>query len=1166
MDLNKLEKFSQEARKKLLGIVASKLDYVLSFDSAELREKSVQLLELKKELAKKGKESLIEEVAYTWFNRFIALRFMDSRGYTGIKAVSALPGRTQPEILEVFKSGHCPDDLQVERNKLYRILDGSIPSRDPQNEVYRFLLIGICNSWHGQMPFMFQKLKDYTELLMPDDLLSEHSILAGINEHISDEDCKDVEIIGWMYQFYVSERHDAVIKAKKKIAPEDIPAATELFTPHWIVRYLVENSLGRLWMLNRPASRLKETMDYNIPRDGETEDDFLKVASPEEISVCDPACGSGHMLTYAFDLLTRIYEEEGYDRPEIAKLILLKNLYGMEIDPRAAALAAFALTMKARNYDRRFFRNGMIQPNIICIEKVVFDQQELSDYGEAVGKDLFTDELEETLLSFENIDSIGSLLTPALLTPEYFLRQLEKKDFQNNWVLKITHEKVLSVLRQACYLARKYHCVVANPPYMGNKHMNDVLKEFAKKFYPNTKSDLFSMFIERNLIFALEGGQTGFMTPFVWMFISSYEKLRQYLIDEKTITSLIQLEYSGFEGATVPVCTFAVENKRKTDYKGAYIRLSDFRGTKKQAPKALEAIKNPYCGWFYRVSASDFKKIPGSPIAYWLPEQIFKVFGHSDSIKKFARAAKGLVTANNEEFVRSWPEISAKSIGAGFKTRIEAQRSILKWFPYAKGGEFRKWYGNLEAVVNWENDGHEIQNILTEDGSRVRATNFNLDRIFHHGISWTVVTSGKQSFRLIPDGFLFDAAAGVCQTFSGDDTKLLGFLNSSLTNLLLAAVNPTLNLHPGYLEVLPFICKEISPKTVAIVNDCVRLEASDWDSYETSWDFTTLPLLDPDYCHPRLEAIFQKLRTHWQDMTLEMQSLEEENNRIFIEAYGLQEELTPEVPLEEITLTCNPRYRYGNKKTDEELEALLLADTMREFISYAVGCMFGRYSLDKPGLILANQGETLEDYIQKVGLPRDQLRFIPDGDNVLPITEGEYFADDIVARFKKFLRVTFGVDHYEENLAFIEKALGKDIRKYFLSDFYAHHVRMYKKRPIYWLFSSPGKTFNALIYMHRYNPDTVNTVLNEYLRPLIRKLEAEKKTIETRKASGNLSVSEMAQSERDLGVIMKQIRELADYERNVLYPVAARRTEIDLDDGVKTNYPKFGKALFQIKM
>jgi len=345
--------------------------------------------------------------------------------------------------------------------------------------------------------------------------------------------------------------------------------------------------------------------------------------------------------------------------------------------------------------------------------------------------------------------------------------------------------------------------------------------------------------------------------------------------------------------------------------------------------------------------------------------------------------------------------------------------------------------------------------------------------------------------------------------------------------------------------------------------DIVRL---DWDSYERSWNYRTLPLLNPDYFQPRLEATYQKLRSHWQDMTHEMQRLEEENNRIFIDAYGLQDELTPDVPLKEITLTCNPHYRYGNKRNVQELESLLLADTMREFISYAVGCMFGRYSLDKPGLILANQGETLEDYIQQVGLPKDQIRFIPDKDNVLPVTEGEYFADDIVARFKKFLRVTFGDDHYEENLAFIEKALGKDLRKYFISDFYAHHVRMYKKRPIYWLFSSPQKTFNALIYMHRYNPDTVNTVLNDYLRPLIRKLEAEKKTIETRKASGNLSVSEMAQSERDLGVIMKQIRELADYERNVLYPVAARRTEIDLDDGVKTNYPKFGKALFQIKM
>ena len=647
MDLNKLERFSKEARKKLLGIVASKLDYVLSFDSVELREKSGQVLELKQELSKKGKEALIEEVAYTWFNRFIALRFMDSRGYTGIKAVSPLPGRTQPEILEVFKGGHCPDDIPVEeRKRLYRILDGSIPSRDSQNEVYRFLLIGVCNSWHKRMPFMFQKLQDHTELLMPDDLLSEHSILAGINEQITDEDCQDVEIIGWMYQFYVSERKDEVIGSKEKIKAEDIPAATELFTPHWIVRYLVENSLGRLWMLNRPASRLEEAMDYYISRDGETEGDFLKVGSPEEITVCDPACGSGHMLTYAFDLFSNIYEEEGYDRPEIARLILQKNLFGMEIDRRAAALAAFALTMRARHYDRRFFRNGMLQPNIICLEKIAFDERELADYRKEIGGDLYTDELEETLQSFENIDSIGSLLTPALLSPEYFLRQLEKKDFQNNWVLKITHEKVLSVLRQACYLARKYHCVVANPPYMGNRNMNDVLKKFAKNKYPDSKLDLFAMFIERNLGYAISKGFVGMITMQSWMFLSSFEKLRDKLLGNNAIISMAHLGARAFDtisGEVVSTTSFVLANESKPDFKGVYLRLVDEKNekTKIQAfRKNIPTRERPNPEKCFRASASDFKKIPGSPIAYWVVRPSKNILGSSPN-NKICRAEKG---------------------------------------------------------------------------------------------------------------------------------------------------------------------------------------------------------------------------------------------------------------------------------------------------------------------------------------------------------------------------------------------------------------------------------------------------------------------------------------------------------------------------------------------
>jgi type II restriction/modification system DNA methylase subunit YeeA len=696
--------------------------------------------------------------------------------------------------------------------------------------------------------------------------------------------------------------------------------------------------------------------------------------------------------------------------------------------------------------------------------------------------------------------------------------------------------------------------------------MNDVLKEFAREYYSNTKSDLFSMFIERNLDFAFEGGQAGFMTPFVWMFISSYEKLRNYLIDKKTITSLIQLEYSGFEGATVPVCTFTVENRRKPDYKGAFIRLSDFRGAKKQAPKTLEAIKNPECGWFYRVSASDFKKIPGSPIAYWVSERIWRVFENGTVLKSIGDTRQGMATSNNERFLRLWHEINIRKFYFGAKNRDEAKQSGKKWFPYNKGGDYRKWYGNIGHVVNWENDGEELIDYASYLYGSATRTIKSISEYFKPCISWSKVSSGNMAMRYYSVGFLFDVAG--CCIFSESEKDLvflLGFCNTVIARFILGTISPTLNFEAGQIAKLP-IMKVKKEDFIKRPFKLIEYSKHDWDSYETSWDFSTLPLLDPVYRQSTLEATYKKLRAHWQEMTLEMKRLEEENNRIFIDAYGLQEELTPDVPLEEITLTCNPRYRYGNKKTDEELEVLLLADTMREFISYAVGCMFGRYSLDKPGLVLANQGETVKDYIEKVGLPKEEITFLPDEDNILPLTEGEYFTDDIVTKFKRFLRVIFGEEHYEENLTFIGKALGKDIRKYFLSEFYPHHVRMYKKRPIYWLFSSPRRTFNALVYLHRYNPDTVNTVLNDYLRQLIKKLEAEKSTLETRKASKGLSARDSAQIEKNLDGIKKQLRELAEYERNILFPLAAKRLEIDLDDGVKVNYAKFGDALYPVKM
>lgn len=594
MDTSKLKKFAQFARRTLREQVSAKLALVLLPGSAARRENPQAVSKLEAAISLLGQDQVIERVAYIWFNRFCALRFMDVNRYTRIGVVSPAEGQFQPEILLEAKMGHIDDELVTGkvRQQVTALLAGHAPSHDPQGEAYRLLVVAACNAWHEAMPFLFERIDDYTELLMPDDLLSGNSILACTREAMTPDACSDVEVIGWLYQFYISEKKDAVfesLKSGKKISSENIPAATQLFTPHWIVRYLVDNSLGRLWLLNRPASRLAEQMEYFIPSE-QAETDFLKINSPEELKVCDPACGSGHMLTYAFDLLYAIYEEEGYDPAEIPEKILTHNLYGIELDERAGELAAFALTMKARARQRRFFNKG-IKPNICVLEKVSFRSDELDEYMSAVGRDLFTYGLRETLQQFSEADNFGSLIVPKVANVTDVLAMLESKNMSGNLFLADIHERVLNVLRMTDYLSPRYAVVVANPPYMGGKGMNARLSAWLKENYEPVKSDLFSAFIVRNMQLALPKAQLGFMTPFVWMFISSYEKLRTFLIDQKTITSLIQLEYSGFDGATVPICTFTVENAHKPDYRGGYVRLSDFKGADQQGPRALEIIE-----------------------------------------------------------------------------------------------------------------------------------------------------------------------------------------------------------------------------------------------------------------------------------------------------------------------------------------------------------------------------------------------------------------------------------------------------------------------------------------------------------------------------------------------------------------------------------------------
>jgi type I restriction-modification system DNA methylase subunit len=749
METTKLRRFAQYARRTLLELIEARLQLVLQTDSAARRENLTAVKQLEAQIQASSREQVIDRVAYTWFNRFCALRYMDVNRVNRISVVSPLDGQFQPEILAEAKMGHIDEEMvpAAIQAKVRALLDGTAPSPDPQQEAYRLLVVAACNYWQPAMPFLFERIADYTELLMPDDLLSGNSILSYTREAMTPDACEDVEVIGWLYQFYISEKKDAVfegLKKNKKITPENIPAATQLFTPHWIVRYLVENSLGRLWLLNRPNSRLADKMDYYIAPQ-EVVSDFLRIAKPEDIKLCDPACGSGHMLTYAFDLLYAIYEEDGADPVEIPEKILTHNLYGIEIDERAAELAAFALTMKALsrfggNFKQRRFLNKRIQPNICVLRPVKIERADLDAYMTAVGRDLFTANLRTLLTQFEEADNFGSLIRPEAMDYAEIRRVLAEKGIGNQLLLEHVHRDVLRILEQAEYLSQRYQVVVANPPYMGSKGMNPRLGAWINDNYADVKSDLFSAFILRNTELTLPKGQLGFMSPFVWMFISSYEKLRHFLISQKTITSLVQLEYSGFDGATVPICTFTLENAHHAGFKGGYVRLSDFRGSDKQAPKTLEAIKNNGCGWFFRASASDFSKIPGSPIAYWVSDSMRSLFERFPALSDSLTVTGGMTTADNERFLRLWYEVSNDHSARNCSNRQSAIDSQKKWFPYNKGGTFRKWFGNRDYHVNWFNDGEEII-------STGRAFPRSKDYYFRESLTYTATSSSFFAIR-----------------------------------------------------------------------------------------------------------------------------------------------------------------------------------------------------------------------------------------------------------------------------------------------------------------------------------------------------------------------------------------------------------------------------------
>lgn len=1149
---SELKKFAQAARRQLREQVAGRLEQVLRVDSVEVREKKNAVDQLKKQIAENGKEAVIDQVAYTWFNRFCALRYMDANLYNPVRIVSPTPGNVQPEILQEAKAGYIPDEwkISINKEKVFGLLSGSIRSENGQQEAYRILLVGVCNAYYKIMPFMFEEIEDYTELLIPLDLLSENSVLYQTREALSVEACQDVEVIGWLYQYYISERKDEVFEGldqNQKIEAKDIPAATQLFTPHWIVRYLVENSLGRLWLLNHPDSKITEKMEYYI-KPVNVETDFLKVVSPEELKICDPACGSGHMLTYAFDLLYPIYEEQGFDPTIIPSLILQKNLYGIEIDGRAGALSAFALFMKARSKDKRFFTRE-IQPNICVLKNVNFTDQEIKEYIHAVGRDLFTEPLIETLKQFEQADNFGSLIRPILTNASYARGVLEGRNLAGNILLYGVHAKVIKVLEYCEYLSSRYHVVVANPPYMGARGMNKELKNFADSQFPSSKTDLFSMFIERNCELNPRLGLVGMITMHSWMFLTSFENLRIQILEDKTILTMAHLGPRAFDsigGEVVSTTAFIIENVDEFNKKSEYLRLVDDSNEFEKAIRIRQAIIDRSSNQFFYSSSNDFRKIPGSPIAYWVSSKVREIFEKGIQFKDIGNPMVGMQTSNNEKYLRLWHEINYSDL-------ILKRNNYPKWIKYLKGGPFRRWYGNLDYLL-WLNFDPSF--IL----SQPNATVLPLSRMHTKKCTWTDITSSLFSCRLAPEDTFHDISGHCFYPSEDDQFWLLGYTNSKQFNQFLSIVNSSLHNQVGDIGKMPIL--EVNKNQVtSLVKELVDLSKCDWDAYEISWDFKNNPLLCLDSREKSIADVNEELITKNNRQIEKMQQLESHNNRIFIEAYSLEDEITSEVSFEEITLTCNPQYRYGPGKTEEEYERLQRADTMKEFISYSVGCMFGRYSLDKPGLILANQGETLQDYLRQVPDPI----FMPDEDNVIPFLGGDWFADDITERFKKFLKVTFGEEYYSENLQFIEDAIGRDIQSYLLKDFYAYHIKMYKKRPIYWLFSSPKGTFNVLIYMHRYNKDTVSIILNNYLREFRVKLESRKSYMEQVNISDSTSQTEKIAALRELEMLKKQLEEITTYETKVVFPLATKQIEIDLDDGVKANYPKFGEALVKIQ-
>ncbi len=1140
--------------------------------------------ELGRRIQQQGFAAVVEALAYTWFNRLVAIRFMELKGYLshGYRVLSHPQGQ-QPEILDHVQHLDLPG---LDKDEVIRLKTAG----NQDEALYREILLAQCHELHCNMPFLFEALDDATELLLPDNLLRTDSPIAHLVSDIEEVDWQEVEVIGWLYQFYISDKKDEVIG--KVVKSEDIPAATQLFTPNWIVQYLVQNSLGRLWLMANPGSSLKEKMPYYIEPAEQTPevqaqlDALIKVRmdedggtlNPESLTVLDPACGSGHILVEAYNLLRAIYEERGYRLREIPRLILQKNLYGLDIDDRAAQLAGFALLMKAREDDRRLFDEEGKPPhlNVMAIQQSAGLQDEeiaqviLNAAIQIQGGDAFHSgqlfgggqletqhssgltvlDLRQLIKLFEHGKTFGSLISvPDALKSKLgqivdLLATVRSKgdDLARSYAGQVLEHFAWP----ASLLALQYDAVVANPPYMGNKGMNPQIKEFAKTHFLESKYDLFAVFIERGFRWCRPTGLNGMVTMQSWMFLSSYVQMRKKLLDERTIHTMAHLGARAFaeiSGEIVQTTAFILHSVNISRYRPVFYRLLDGQEADKQ-----EALKNGKFR-FSNTAQNDLGVIPGKPIAYWVSPKFREIFARAINLEEVAELKVGMATSDNERFLRHWHEVSLDKVKFNAESHAEARISQKKWFPYSKGGEARKWYGNNYLLVNWENDGKEVIELATKLWGSPSKRIYNSKYFFRPAITWSLTSSSSGGFcaRWRQEGYIFDVN-GMSSFVEGHPEKVLCAVNSKVGAYVLSVINPTMAFQAGDLARFPYInigqddvLKEISKKAV-------QLSKADWDLFETSWDFSVLDLTINHDRNISLDSSWNKCRGDRDLRVNDLRALEIENNRLFINAYGLQEELSPEVPEDQITLS----------RADRENDC-------QRLISYAIGCMMGRYSLDKPGLIYAHAGN--------VGFDASSYATFPaDSDGIIPVTDESWFSDDAAERVRDFVKVVWGDETLVENMEWLADSLGRKtgesadeaIRRYLSTSFYKDHLQTYKKRPIYWLFSSgKQKAFECLVYLHRYNEGTLSRMRMEYVVPLQSRMQARIDKLTDDIDSATSSAQQKALQKRK-DKLTKQLEELRRFDEN-LRPYADQCITLDLDDGAKVNYGKFGNLLAEVK-